>query len=71
MVFAKCAECKNLINRGFFVECGKGLSPFSCVQEPINGKISTVKKDEHESTVDEIKRYRDEYAEQGNEEVTK
>ena len=38
MVFAKCAECKNLINRGFFVECGKGLSPFSCVQEPINDK---------------------------------
>jgi hypothetical protein len=38
MVFAKCAECKNLINRGFYVECGKGLSPFSCVQEPINVK---------------------------------
>ena len=51
MVFKKCAECKNLVNRGFFVECKKGLTPFSCTQEPLVAPII----DKHEETLRRLK----------------
>ena len=62
----KCRDGKGGL--GFFVweDEAKGLA----VCSSCGFKKQFALNESHESTVDEIKRYRSEYAEQGNEEVT-